>query len=76
MDFDLRFNESVPEIGKTKIIGFNDRTEITNMCEGPITVDFTIDSEAKLFEMEVSELQRKKEKSRKTIKCLESERLR
>ena len=76
MDFDLCFNESVPEIGKTKIAGFNDKTEITNMCEGPITVDFTIDSEAKLFEMEISELQRKEEKSRKTIKCLESERLR
>ena len=31
MDFDLCFNESVPEIGKTKIAGFNDKTEITNM---------------------------------------------
>ena len=73
-------NESVPEIGKTKIAGFNYKIEITNMCEGPITVDFTVDSEAKLLvsilKFEVSELQRKEEKPRKTIEDLESERLR
>ena len=69
-------NESIPEFGKTAV--FDDKIEITNMCERPITVD----SEAKLFEMvsilklEVSELQRKEEKSCKTLKCLESERLR
>jgi hypothetical protein len=52
------------------------------MVGRPFTVDYTIDSEVKLLEMvtilklEVSELQKKEEQSRKTIADLESERLR